>query len=354
MSVLNPPVAVQSRADTNADDFRGALATHLLGTSGLLPRGGIVPGWGAELAVTQRVTPGMGVLVGSGACVLASPTAGHGGWPVLNDASLDLTIAAAHATLPRTDLIIARVADPQYYAGGDGLAAIKVITGTAGAGAPVPSVPSAEGAYQVLAQVAVAAAATSITNGNITLNTSAARPYTVAAGGILPVANAAARTALFGYAGLHVYELDTGNAYVFTAAGTWRAVGPGPLGILGNAASGTPVTAISTTPVDLLTLAVTTLTGRRIRVRGRARTTFTATVPNTATVQLKEGATILDEWSVTHTATGHLYSAAPEAILLPTAGSHTYKLTMVTSGGTATADANANAPLQLYAEDIGV
>lgn len=223
MAVLNPPIAVASRTDHAADDFRGALMAGMTPASGVLPRSGILPGWGAELSVAQRATPGMGVLVGAGVVVVTSGLLpGHGGYYVINDASLDVAITAAHATLARTDLVIARVADPQYHTGGDGNASIKVITGTAGAG--VPAVPAAEGAYVVLAQVAVAAAASSIVNANITQNTAAARAYTVAAGGILPVANAAARTALTPYLGQHVVEIDTFREYVWDGSGSWQLV----------------------------------------------------------------------------------------------------------------------------------
>lgn len=227
-NVMNPPIAVKSRADHDADDWRAALGmSFAAGGSATvpLPRGGILPGFGAELSVAQRSTPGMGVLVGSGIAYVAAPTAGHGGWNVVHGAQSDLTIAAAHATLPRTDLLIARVADPQYYVGGDGAADVKVITGTAGTGAPVPAVPVAEGAYMVLGQIAVAAAATSITNANITLNTSASRPYTSGLGGILPVANAAARTALRAYHGLVVLQIDTGAIWAW-ANGAWQAQSP--------------------------------------------------------------------------------------------------------------------------------
>jgi len=226
MTVINPPLAVQARADHAADDLRGALQVGVTPAGGtMLPRAGIIPGWGDELTPRQRAAgASMSVDVGSGACLLAAPTAGHGGWPLLNDGVVNLTIAAAHATLPRTDLVIARVADAQYYTGGDGAAAIKVITGVAAASPVAPTVPVDDGAYIVLGQVAVAAAAASITNAAITLNTSASRPYSVALGGILPVANAAARTALTAYLGMHVIEADTTREYVWDGA-AWRVAG---------------------------------------------------------------------------------------------------------------------------------
>lgn len=230
MTVINPPLAVQSRTDTNADDFRSALMAGMAGLGSTpLPRGGILPGWGAGLSVAQRgAGANMSVDVGSGACLLPSPTNGTGGWYVVNDATLNVAIAAAHATLPRIDLVIARVADPQYHVGGDGLAAVKVVTGTAAASPVAPTPPTSDGAYLVLGQVAVAAAVSSIVNANITANTSATRAFTVAAGGILPVANAAARTALVNpHLGLHVIEADTGTEYVWTGAAWVPVARPG-------------------------------------------------------------------------------------------------------------------------------
>lgn len=228
MTVLNPPIAVQSRTDSNADDFRGALMAGMVsagpGATLTKPRGGVIPGWGNELSVAQQAAPNMSVLVGEGVVTIPAPTNGHGGWYVINDAALTVTISASNATNPRTDLIIARVGDPQYYTGGDGLASIKVITGTAGSGAPVPTVPVADGAYVVLARVAVAATVTTITSANITLNTNTSRPYTVAVGGILPVANAAARTALVPFEGMTVHQIDTKEQWIY-AGGAWQGNG---------------------------------------------------------------------------------------------------------------------------------
>lgn len=216
MAVINPPIAVQARVDHDASDFRSAMAAGMMGQGvGLtpIPKSGIIPGWGKELSVAQRAAPGMGVLVGSGEAELAAPITGHGGWYLVNDADLDVPVTASHATLARTDLIIARVGDAQYYTGGDGIASIKVITGTAGGG--VPAVPVADGAWIKLAQIAVAAASTQVLNAAITLNTNVTRPYTVAAGGILPVATAAIRTALTPWAGLQVFQMDTKQAWVY-------------------------------------------------------------------------------------------------------------------------------------------
>lgn len=227
MAVMNPPIGVQSRSDNNADDLRAALTAGMMGQGvgqNPRPRQGIIPGLGKELSVAANGTPNMTVIVGSGGIIIPAPQNGHGGWYVANDGDLSLSIAAANATNPRTDLVIARVADPTYSAGGNGLADIKVITGTAGVGAPVPTVPTSEGVYQVLAQVAVAANATSIAGANITLNTATVRPYTTSIGGVLTVANAAARTGLPAQAnGQQVWQIDTGQLWLWTGI-AWAVV----------------------------------------------------------------------------------------------------------------------------------
>lgn len=240
MTVLNPPVAVQTRTDTNADDFRGALLAGMTAASAgsLLPRAGVLSGWGGELAVSQRAAgANMSVDVAAGKAVVPAPTAGHGGWYVINDALLNLTIAAAHATLARTDLIIARVADPQYHVGGDGAASVKVVTGTAGGG--VPSVPVADGAYVVIAQVAVAAAVASIVNANITLNTDATVPRAVGLGGVLPVANAAARPST-PYRGQYIYQLDVNLPFFWNGTSWMQVVGASTTETLTNKTLSSP------------------------------------------------------------------------------------------------------------------
>lgn len=357
MTVLNPPLAVQSRTDTNADDFRGAMSAMALPAGGsMLSRGGILPGWGAGLSVAQRgAGANMSVDVGSGIAQVPAPTAGHGGWYVENDATLNVAIAAAHATLARIDVVIARVADPQYHVGGDGLAAIKVITGTP-AGSPVaPTPPTSDGAYIVLAQVAVGAAVTSITNANITLNTSATRPFTVSLGGILPVANAAARTAITSpYVGMHVIELDTAVEYVWTGA-AWRAIGPGPLGTLGYAEVTANQVSI-TTEVDLtgLTTTVTVQAGRRIRVTGSIAAANTATTNSDVLYIYQDGTLIAQAFTPAAPTAAGQHPQVVTAVLTPSAGSHTYKLRQTNTGGTTTAIASTNNKGYILVEDIGV
>jgi len=152
----------------SAEDFRQALSSLLNPenvASTLRPAGGVIDGYGTELAVVQNGTPNMSVNVGSGRCVVQGTTSVvQGAYSMLNDAVLNVAITAAHATLPRIDLIVARVQDASY-AGAVNSFTIEVVTGVA---AGSPAVPAAPASSFILAQIAVAAAVTSITNANIT------------------------------------------------------------------------------------------------------------------------------------------------------------------------------------------
>lgn len=117
-----------------------------------------------DLIVSPTGTPSMAVTV-SGAT--QGSTGGNawlpGGYRVYNDAQATLTIAAADATNPRIDLVVAAVdttATPYTPS-------LQVITGTPAASPVVPSIPTGLIAL-ILAQVAVSANATTIVAGNIT------------------------------------------------------------------------------------------------------------------------------------------------------------------------------------------
>ena len=121
------------------------------------------------LAVSQNGTPNMSVNVAAGSAIIRAGHTGNitgGAYALLNDATLNVSIAAADSTNPRIDYVIAQVRDSNY---GEAAAAprITVITGTPAASPSAPSLTSYPNVL-VLASVAVAAAATTITNANIT------------------------------------------------------------------------------------------------------------------------------------------------------------------------------------------
>jgi hypothetical protein len=127
-----------------------------------------------------------------------------------------------------------------------------------------------------------------------------------------------------------------------------------PGGWIGYVEATTNQTTI-TTVVDLtsLSVAVTVGTNRRLRITGKVN--FTSTVANDgAKLRIQESATVLNAAdNTTPTGAGGVFIFA-SAVLTPTAGTHTYKLTLARTGtGTLTMNASATEAAYLLVEDIG-
>lgn len=164
MAVSAVPFALQNGSHP-ASLFRQAVSSVVPNTGGVVAAG--------DLNVTQTGTPSMGVVVGVGrAWVPGTNVANFSGFTyssqamyfALNDASVTLTISAADPTNPRIDIVCLTVND-SAYTGSTNNAVLQVITGTPAAS---PTAPPAPANTLVLANVAVAANATSIGNANIT------------------------------------------------------------------------------------------------------------------------------------------------------------------------------------------
>lgn len=104
-----------------------------------------------------------------------------------------------------------------------------------------------------------------------------------------------------------------------------------------------------------LTVTVTVGTNRRIRIS--AQGVLSRTVADGVTVgRIKEGGTELNRWAQhSPSATTEFDNATGAAVLTPTAGSHTYKLTLQRFSGTGNVTLNAAAtnPAFILVEDIG-
>lgn len=118
-----------------------------------------------DLAVTQNGTPNMSVNVAEGAVwvqgdhdVARQPT-----YRAYNDATVNLAIAAADATNPRLDLIIAEVLD-DLFSGTSKLWQLRVVEGTPD---PAPVEPSLPLSAHKLAVVTVGAGVSSILDADI-------------------------------------------------------------------------------------------------------------------------------------------------------------------------------------------
>ncbi len=133
-----------------------------------------------SLAVTANGTPNNTVHVSAGiGCVRGTQATTQGLYVVANDADKVLTVTAAHATLQRRDLVIAKVRDGEYPAFANNDWVLEITAGTAGSGTD-PTVPADA---LVLARLIVDPGSTIIGAEDIT----DLRPHTRATGGVTPV-----------------------------------------------------------------------------------------------------------------------------------------------------------------------
>lgn len=129
-----------------------------------------------------------------------------------------------------------------------------------------------------------------------------------------------------------------------------------PLGTLGYAQVVADQTGI-TTEVDLtgLSVAVTVGTGRRIEIIGSIGW-FSTVADDTVLLAIKEGVDIHQFERDTGPVAGRADGMEKTVVLTPTAGAHTYKLSLrlETGTGTVTMQAGSNHPAFILVKDIGV
>jgi hypothetical protein len=138
----------------------------------------------------------------------ASATAGM--YTCCLDTTATLTVATSDPTNPRIDNVICWITD---NGSNTSTTVVALQTGTP---APSPGAPPLPANALLLATIAVAANAASITAGNIT----DARVYTVSAGGTLPMANTSG--GITGPAGMYAHDLSSGRLKVSDGAGNAR------------------------------------------------------------------------------------------------------------------------------------
>lgn len=146
----------------------GALLLAASTSANSVWRSGVLPstylgGLFQDLAVVQQGSPNMSVIVGPGSAVITR--AGQGPYIAYSNANATVTIATSNPTNPRIDLIYCQVLDNALGDGSTG-AKVDVVAGTPAGSPTVPALPANA---IPLAQVAVAANATSIVTANITL-----------------------------------------------------------------------------------------------------------------------------------------------------------------------------------------
>lgn len=200
--------------------FGVPVAAHAAAASVTTAGGGHGVVGAGDLAVTQNGTPNMSVNVAAGRCIVRAGNASSiaaACWSGMNDAAVNVAIAAADPTNPRRDLVIFQVRDSNYgEAASD--ARITVVTGTPAASPSDPALTSYPNAL-VLARVAVAAAATTVTNANIT----DLRTRVHAVGGVRVCTSTTRPTGASLFAGLEIFETDTLRKLVYDGS-AWLVV----------------------------------------------------------------------------------------------------------------------------------
>lgn len=185
MAPVTPPSWLQAGSYNAQNDRLSAAGMMIpLATAGpLAALPGVKPSYQeAGLRVTQRATPDMQVTVAAGTCFIAATSTLGGVYQCHNNAAYDVPITAAHASLGRRDLIVARVYDAVDDVGTENDFKIEKVTGIP---ASAPTRPSTPAQAIALAEVLVPGASTAVVTANIT----DLRTYTVSIGGVQPIVN---------------------------------------------------------------------------------------------------------------------------------------------------------------------
>lgn len=204
----------------SGEDMRLALGAGMVHDTALRVRSGVVPAPGNPLLCA--IGAGMGVTIQPGQAAIGGVRGGTQGVYVhTEDAVRTVTLDAGDPAQPRIDVILIRVRDTGYSDSGiDG--GIVVVKGSPNASPAVPvySGTAPLGTGYALCQVRVPAGASAgsggLTAAGATLTDT--RGYTAGSGGLLQVANKAARDALAPYESMPLYQADTDRPMVYEGA----------------------------------------------------------------------------------------------------------------------------------------
>lgn len=206
----------------SVEDARLAQSALWTPTGVVTSRSGLVPAGGEPGMVTASTpTPDGQVHVAPFRAVLQS-SRGGGVYTMCLDSvkSIDVLGAApADAADDRIDLIVWQQNDA-YFGDATSDMVVRHVVGTPAA---TPQPPTVDGSpdYLIRAEIYIPANATTIEPDYIT---NVALPYTVATGGVLPVASLSERNSLDPYEGMQVYRIDAGITETYSAGG-WRLLG---------------------------------------------------------------------------------------------------------------------------------
>lgn len=106
------------------------------------------------------------------------------------------------------------------------------------------------------------------------------------------------------------------------------------------------------TSLTNLSVTVTTVAGRRYRIS--AETAIESTVAgDTPRVSIKEGGTILAQAQLSVAIANQAYTFVKSAVVTPSAGAHTYNVTLLRAAGTGTMQLDSGPSSFILVEDIG-
>lgn len=288
------------------------------GSTGIAARPGVRYGTGDGLKVSA--SSGMTLAVNPGVVwVQGSAAANSGMYEGILDTANTVTLATSDPTNPRIDNIIVQFTDLGTSS------STAVVTPQTGTPAASPSAPTLPNNSLLLAQVSVAASASSISAGNITDK----RVWTVATGGIVPMTNVS--SGITGQAGLYAHDLSSGRLKVSDGSG--NAVSP-------KVAPFTPQTAGATATITIGSL--TTLASLVITMDGvtqvEMRFTWSQITPGTGTssdsplISLLAAGVTIKTFSLYPVGTGNVNGGSLFANVTPAAGATTFALTSNGSG----------------------
>ncbi len=356
MALLQPPSFLQNRTDHTAQEDRLYLQGVLNPVGGV---GGLAESAGVAL-VRAQASPNMTVLVAKERFFIpGTESTSQGMYHGYNDGDITVTIAASSPTLPRIDIICAYVQD-QFYSGASNQLVVDKVTGTP-AGSPVAPAPPANSI--TIAQIAVAANATTVTNVNIT-NTA---QKCAANGGILPVSTQAIRDALGLFDGLSVYRKDTNNIETYNGSSWDIYPAGGPRGLLASVSRTNPSAAITTEAVlgSFSQISFTLATQRRVEWFINILFDTPSAANLSPTVNLRRNATgavvgtgdtriqLLRGFLTNAAAATQGWTAVGHGTELLAAGTYAYGVFAACSGGSMQLNAATDFPAQFRLYDMG-
>ncbi len=348
MTVRDPLVMMDgATALVDAEEFRlGLGAMWETGSTAVKVASGVVPGAGTPLRVHQTGTASANLLLEAGHAVIQGTTSGtQGAYVATNDAQVTLTYLSAFPAdaQPRKDIIVARIND-KAYAGSLASFTVEVVKGTA-SGSPVdPALPAS---CIPLARINLPASATTVADAVI----DDLRSYVCAVGG-LTVCTSSTRPANV-YTGFAIFETDKLRVMVWNGS-AWAEPSKTIPSVSATVVATVGPTS-GTTELDIVTAPAITADGSTpVKISVAWNSVTASAAGDVYEIHIKEGATQLQNTRIKLQATSAEAGGSTFVVVTPSAGSHTYKATIVRVNGTGTAQmaAGATQPITIAVEQF--